>query len=329
MKADHDAARHVATKTLRARPIKIGPRAAWEQGCGLFPIPGIDACVASRREWRGGDGPHTGRAMQQRFTPTKQNDSTMAKVLAHRPRYRARMSVIYYLHGDQLLLRKRPAQIHDPRTPAQRRQRLRMRVASHFLAGFRDIVSLGFSPELQDNFRQVGAYQRALGHLMRNALTAHGEGVTLAPERVLLAQGADNPMGRLSLHARGRMLRIGWDGRVPPRCRTLLVGIWNRGAGRALSRQVCHNPGDRAITIAIPEGWAGDTLDVWVAPWAEGEKGRYTSTHAALEGEKGPQPLPGGRLADLPAKALRRRIAIGGWRRVRAIDVYCGRRKRE
>ena len=64
MKADHDAARHVATKTLRARPIKIGPRAAWAQGCGPFPIPGTDARVASRREWRGGDGPHTGRAMQ-------------------------------------------------------------------------------------------------------------------------------------------------------------------------------------------------------------------------------------------------------------------------
>ena len=58
MKADHDAARHVATKTLRARPIKIDPRAAWAQGCGLFPIPGTDARVASRREWRGGDGPH-------------------------------------------------------------------------------------------------------------------------------------------------------------------------------------------------------------------------------------------------------------------------------
>ena len=52
MKADHDAARRVATKTPRARPIKIGPRAAWEQGCGLFPIPGIDARVASRREWQ-------------------------------------------------------------------------------------------------------------------------------------------------------------------------------------------------------------------------------------------------------------------------------------
>ena len=30
------------------------------------------------------------------------------------------MSVIYYLHGDQLLLRKRPTLIRDPRTPAQR-----------------------------------------------------------------------------------------------------------------------------------------------------------------------------------------------------------------
>ena len=141
----------------------------------------------------------------------------MAKVLAHRPRYRARMSVIYYLHGDQLLLRKRPAQIHDPRTPAQRRQRLRMRVASHFLAGFRDIVSLGFSPELQDNFRQVGAYQRALGHLMRNALTAHGEGVTLAPERVLLAQGADKPHGEALPPRPGARAahRLGWPGASP------------------------------------------------------------------------------------------------------------------
>ncbi len=52
MKADHDAARRVATKALRARPIKIGPRAAWAQGCGLFPIPGADARVASRREWQ-------------------------------------------------------------------------------------------------------------------------------------------------------------------------------------------------------------------------------------------------------------------------------------
>ena len=57
MKADHDAARRGATKALRARPIKIGPRAAWAQGCGLFPIPGADARVASRREWRGGDDP--------------------------------------------------------------------------------------------------------------------------------------------------------------------------------------------------------------------------------------------------------------------------------
>ena len=71
MKADHDAARRVATKTPRAKPLKIGPRAAWAQGCGLFPIPGTDARVASRREWRGGDGPHAGRAMQQRFTPRK------------------------------------------------------------------------------------------------------------------------------------------------------------------------------------------------------------------------------------------------------------------
>ena len=72
MKADHDAARRVATKTLRARPIKIGPRAAWEQGCGPFPILGADARVASRREWRGrGCSPPPRGNIHQRSTQQK------------------------------------------------------------------------------------------------------------------------------------------------------------------------------------------------------------------------------------------------------------------
>ena len=94
----------------------------------------------------------------------------MAIAVPHQPRYQRRDPYIYYLLGERMVIRTRPARIRDPRTPAQRRQRLRMRVASTFLKGFQPIVSRGFEPQLQENFRKVGAYQQALGHLMQHAL---------------------------------------------------------------------------------------------------------------------------------------------------------------
>ena len=87
----------------------------------------------------------------------------MAIAIPHKPRYRDRTLPIYYLVDDRMLLRRRPTQVHDPRTPAQQRQRLRLRVASRFLKGFRPMVAEGFAPEELDNLRRVGAYQQALG----------------------------------------------------------------------------------------------------------------------------------------------------------------------
>jgi len=108
----------------------------------------------------------------------------MAIAEPHQPRYQRRGAYIYYLLGERMVIRTRPAQVRDPRTPAQRRQRLRMRVASTFLKGFQRIVSRGFEPQLQENFRRVGAYQLALGHLMRHALRDARGGVTLCGEEV-------------------------------------------------------------------------------------------------------------------------------------------------
>ena len=101
----------------------------------------------------------------------------MAIAIPHRPRYRSRGRTIHYLLNGVMVIRTRPTKVADPKTPLQRRQRLRMRVASHFLASFRDMVELGFAPELKDNFRQVGGYQLALGQLMREALRSEGDRV--------------------------------------------------------------------------------------------------------------------------------------------------------
>lgn len=127
----------------------------------------------------------------------------MAIAIPHKPRYRDRTLPIYYLVGDRMLLRRRPASVHDPRTPAQLRQRLRLRVASRFLKGFRPMVAEGFAPEELDNLRRVGAYQQALGRLMRGALVETPEGVAIDAARVLLSEGYGAPLGAVRARAAG------------------------------------------------------------------------------------------------------------------------------
>ena len=152
----------------------------------------------------------------------------MAKVIPHRPKYRGRLHYIYYLRGDTLCLRTRPISVADPRTPAQIAQRLKMRLASQFLSGFKPFVEQGFAPALKENFRRVGAYHCALSHLMRNALVAVDGGMIIDTSRVCLAEGRDNPMLSPKARLEGCSLRITWQGGLPRGCREVLVGLWNR-----------------------------------------------------------------------------------------------------
>ena len=168
----------------------------------------------------------------------------MAIAIPHKPRYRDRTLPIYYLVGDRMLLRRRPASVHDPRTPAQLRQRLRLRVASRFLKGFRPMVAEGFAPEELDNLRRVGAYQQALSRLMRGALVEPPEGVAIDAARVLLSEGYGAPLGAVRARAAGGALRLAWEEDLPKGCGTLLVGVWHRG----LEQAQCHR-----LAVAHPD----------------------------------------------------------------------------
>ena len=203
----------------------------------------------------------------------------MAIAIPHKPRYRDRTLPIYYLVGDRMLLRRRPASVHDPRTPAQLRQRLRLRVASRFLKGFRPMVAEGFAPEELDNLRRVGAYQQALSRLMRGALVEPPEGVAIDASRVLLSEGYGAPLGAVRARAVGGTLRLAWEEDLPKGCGALLVGVWHRGLEQAQCHRLAVAPGARAASLPLPAGWGEGTLDVWVAPHGAGKRGRYDSAH--------------------------------------------------
>ena len=254
----------------------------------------------------------------------------MAILVPHRPRYRNRTQPIYYLLGERACLRSRPKQVHDPKTPAQLMQRLRMRGASHFLTQFRGIVELGYAPERQENYRQVGAYQLALGQLMRTALVPHADGVAIDTARVQLSEGRGNPMQSATGTVAGGVLRIRWIGQLPKRCELLLVGLWNRQKGEARSLRLEGQDYGGGLGIPIPADWAGDTLDVWLAPWHAGQRGRFDSLHLAVSAPTAPgaegQYLPRGRVADLAHPLYQRQLPSYEKirNRIKVVDFYSG-----
>ena len=275
----------------------------------------------------------------------------MAIAIPHKPRYRDRTLPIYYLVDDRMLLRRRPTQVHDPRTPAQLRQRLRMQVASRFLRGFRPMVAEGFAPEELDNLRRVGAYQQALSRLMRGALVETPEGVGIDASRVLLSEGYGAPLGAVRARAAGGTLRLAWEHGIPKKCGLLLVGVWHRGLAQAQCHRLEVAPGARGASLPLPAGWDADTLDVWVAPRGAGEKGRYDSAHcvatvgtgatttAAESATRPATSLPtapasisrfavAGRLADLPPRGRRKPPFVRVYHRRLRVDIYSGPRRR-
>lgn len=259
----------------------------------------------------------------------------MAIAIPHRPRYRSRGRTIHYLLNGVMVIRTRPTKVADPKTPLQRRQRLRMRVASHFLASFRDMVELGFAPELKDNFRQVGGYQLALGQLMREALRSEGDRVMVDLPRVRLSEGRTNPMLELKASVRAGVLRISWTGKLPKRCESILIGIWSREKAKSRCINLPVNDIRSGFSIPIPSGWDMDSLDVWVAPWAPGEHGRYDSLYTVavptnpMGQPSAPGKMPSATMSDLASP-------LGEWprpkpaelRRIMIVDVYSGRRRR-
>ena len=240
----------------------------------------------------------------------------MAIAIPHRPRYRDRGLPIYYLVHGRMILRSRPHEVRDPRTPAQLRQRLRLRMASTFLKGFQPMVAQGFSPELQENFRKVGAYQQALGHLMRNALVETPDGFAVDTARVQLAEGRTNPLGTIRATRTGGRLRVVWSNPLPSGCQQLLVGVWSRGHAQSLCQCIESSPGEQSVTLSLPSGWG------------PGARARYESQHIVSIVGGATQPMPMGKLADLPpAKRKNSTLGVVRRRRVRVADVYSGRRE--
>ena len=153
--------------------------------------------------------------------------------------------------------------------------------------------------------------------------------------RVRLSEGRTNPMLELKASVRAGVLRISWTGKLPKRCESILIGIWSREKAKSRCINLPVNDIRSGFSIPIPSGWDMDSLDVWVAPWAPGEHGRYDSLYIAVVPARpigqpsAPGKMPSATMPDLASP-------LGEWprpkpaepRRIMIVDIYSGRRRR-
>ena len=275
------------------------------------------------------DAPSRLNGLLQRFHPII--PSIMAIAIPHQPRYRDHSLPIYYLCGEQVRIRRRPTQIRDPRSEAQKAQRLRFKVASHFLAPFKSFVQKGFEPLEKENFRQVGAYQQALSHLLGYAIQQQGDVVKVDTQKVVLSEGRTNPMDTVQASVASGMLRVRWSGTLPKKCSLVLVAALNRANGEVLCRELEAEELGGGFSLKVPDDWNGAALDLWVAPWHHGNRGRFDSIHVMVDGvQPSGQEFLCARLKDLipNRKGNSIRIASELRRRILIPDFYTGRRRR-
>ena len=168
--------------------------------------------------------------------------------------------------------------------------------------------------------------------MMRSALVDTEGGVSVALPRLQLSSGNSSPLRSVTASARGGVLRVAWQGQLPRRCVSVWVAVWNRARGRALCRCVLCEQALAGLSLPLPGGWEVDALDVWVAPRAEGEKGRFDSLYACALPVGTPTAVAvdyaSATFADLrhPLSERSRPEYGPNARRIRVVDIYSGRR---
>jgi hypothetical protein len=163
-------------------------------------------------------------------------------------------------------LRAMPASVSNPRSPAQLNQRARFLLMLRFLQPMLDFIKIGFKAYA----RKMSAYNAAMSHNLRNAITGTFPDFEINYSDVLVSRGNLRGVSEASV--------------VSPSASTLQVQ-WedNSGMASALAADrvmvVVYNDVKRDVRydlnaalrsdgeaiLTLPAGYSGDEVQVWIA----------------------------------------------------------------
>ena len=220
----------------------------------------------------------------------------MAVYIPIRPKWNPRGVVINYVHGDKLCVRSWPKGYHDANSPAQQRQRRRMRQICNALPYLKVLLSEGFDPQTKRNGRRIGGYHVAVSTALREWFTQTAQGDTLDLVRLQLCNGARNlPIG-LRVESSMGMLRIRWTVPLPWRGAKMLIAARLSSANHWTCASIALGETETAVAFSLPKAWRGKAIETWVAFMGKGKgvktRTRYTPLSAFGSPGSSPKPTP-------------------------------------
>ncbi len=202
----------------------------------------------------------------------------MAVYIPIRPKWNPRGVVVNYVSQGQLCVRSWPRGYCDANTPDQRRQRGRMAQVCNVLPYIKNLLAIGYSPQIKRNGRTVGSYHVAVSTALREWFAATPKGDTLDCARIRLTDGMRPlPMG-LRIERSSETLRIAWGTALQWNAAKLLLAVQEPIANQWVSVPISLEKGAKEVTVRLPATWRGRKVEVWIAFAGKGN-GAKSKTH--------------------------------------------------
>ena len=119
-------------------------------------------------------------------------------------------NVVFYQSNGKQCARIVPQHFNNPNTPAQQKQRTKMKIVQQWLLPLKDVLRMGFVEGDRGTY-----YSRAVSATMLQAVVSEGDEQHIDPTLALVAQGTLTPMlnGQVQLTANGQQptaIKINW-----------------------------------------------------------------------------------------------------------------------
>ncbi|MCM1531535.1 MAG: DUF6266 family protein [Bacteroides sp.] len=176
-----------------------------------------------------------------------------------------------------------PANVHNPRTPAQTAHRTKFATAMRFLKHFTPIIKQSYTPPKKGQT----PFNAAFSDLLRNATTCKDGNVNIDYSKVNLTRGNFPPLDAIGCHllhySFGSKVAISWttpEQDSPRKDDKISVVVYHIPSGqtataiKAITREASN------LGVAIPDDWKKDEIRVWAYVCDAEEKQYSTLTYA-------------------------------------------------
>jgi hypothetical protein len=164
------------------------------------------------------------------------------------------------------IVRMKPAQVTDRKTPAQEAQRMRFGLVQEFLKISRPFIEIGYGKYSRD----MSAVNAATSELLKNGVTGEFPALELSFPDIMVAKGSLTPPrnAQVSLLSETEV-EVRWTvdsdrGSARPDDVPMVL-LYNEVQKEIVSSVSAGQRNDGKVSFSIPEDYAGQNLHVWLA----------------------------------------------------------------